>query len=354
MPPYLKRRKIDDPTNERIPRPANCFMIFRADWLRKSVAKSTPGNHNRQRQKDVSLEAAAAWRSLSPDLKQLYKIQADIIKEEHGRKYPGWIYKPRAAKRKKKVRDDTPQDGPPTKRVARGHTAPYQKPSVDLKRERKAEATPFNPITAPAQFFWDSSWFSRSSLMKDPFYSTPIQPIVSVSPSSRTHDIKVAHLTKESPANPPPVVPAYPHFPPPAQMHGFDVPNLQAMPSMYSFQYPVELHNYNTLNPTSNALGFSAFQSSSQATTQAEPPVDPNPPILSSSSTGYSTPAAGSSVSGVVTPEPNSEAEPPSQALVNSSDITFDKLLESYCYSNDWEPDPEFDPNFTSFSMMGY
>jgi len=183
MPPDLKRRQTNVPTGERIPRPANCFMIFRADWLRKSIANSTPGNHPRQKQKDVSLEAAAAWRNLSPTLKQLYKVQADIVKEEHSKKYPGWIYKPNT-KRKKKVGDDDPPDGPPTKRVTRDRTAPYQKPSANVNRERKAEATPFNPITAPVQFVWDSSWFSRSQAMKDPFYSAPIQPIASVSPSS--------------------------------------------------------------------------------------------------------------------------------------------------------------------------
>ncbi|KAF9654078.1 hypothetical protein BDM02DRAFT_3077438, partial [Thelephora ganbajun] len=77
-----------------IPRPANCFMIFRAEWLRKSVADPTSEGNGRLKQKDVSKGAAAAWNNLSPTLKQLYKVQAEVIKDEHSKKYPGWTYRP--------------------------------------------------------------------------------------------------------------------------------------------------------------------------------------------------------------------------------------------------------------------
>jgi len=55
----------------------------------------------------------------------------------------------------------------------------------------------------------------------------------------------------------------------------------------------------------------------------------------------------------VMTPTPYLEAEPPTQALVNSPNLTFDKLLEGYYHSNDWEVDPTFNPGFDTFSMMG-
>lgn len=184
MSPDLKKRQINVRNSEHIPRPANCFMIFRADWLRNSIANATQMNCVRQKQKDVSLEAAAAWNSLSPTLRQLYKIQAEIIKEEHTKKYPGWVYQPRAMKRRSTVVDGIPPDDSSTKRVARSRTvAPYQKPSVNVKGKRKTNATPFAPITAPTELVWDGSWFSGSSLMKDPFYSAPLQPLASVSPS---------------------------------------------------------------------------------------------------------------------------------------------------------------------------
>jgi len=154
-------------------------MIFRADWLRNSIAKSTPGTCGRQKQKDVSQEAAAAWNNLSPTLKQLYKIQADIVKDEHSKKYPGWVYQPRVIKRKNRVADDVPPNNPSTKRVARGGTtAPYQKP---FNRKREATTTPLIRTTAPAESVWDGSWFLGGSSMKDPFYSAPLQSLVSVS-----------------------------------------------------------------------------------------------------------------------------------------------------------------------------
>ena len=183
MPRDPKRRQKNIPTDERIPRPANCFMIFRADWLRSSIANSIRENCGRQKQKDVSQEAAAAWNNLSPTLKQLYKVQADIVKEEHSKKYPGWTYQPRAMRRRSSVVDDVAPYGSPTKRVARGHTVtPHQKSSTDAEGKQNATAIPFTPITAQTGLVWDRSWFSGSSSMKDPFYSAALQPLASVSP----------------------------------------------------------------------------------------------------------------------------------------------------------------------------
>jgi len=170
MPRDTKKRKRDASTTERVPRPANCFLIFRADWLRNSTASSTPGSHNHRHQKDVSLEAAAAWNNLSPVLKQLYQIQADILKDEHNKKYPGWVYQPKTRKGKRKVVDDVTQNGPPTKRIARRRTV--------VKQE--ATSTPFSQATAATESVWEGSWFSGISSMRDPFYSTPLQPLASV------------------------------------------------------------------------------------------------------------------------------------------------------------------------------
>ena len=175
MPRDLKKRKRKASNVERIPRPANCFLIFRADWLRNSTANSTPESPSRRQQKDVSLEAATAWNNLSPILKQLYQIQADIIKDEHSKKYPGWVYQPRAGKAKNGVTDDdATQGGPPAKRVARQRkTTPIAK--------REATTTPSTQVTAPTESVWEGSWFSGSSSMRDPFYSAPLRPLASVS-----------------------------------------------------------------------------------------------------------------------------------------------------------------------------
>jgi hypothetical protein len=157
-------------------------MIFRADWLRNSMADSTQG---RQKQKDVSRRAAEAWNKLCPTLKDLYKLQAEIVKAEHKREYPEWIYKPKPAKRKSSVVDDpVASGGSPPKRVARGHTCtPSQKPSTNTKGKRGAKATPSTPLTEQTELIWDGSLLSGRSLMKDPFYSATLQPLASVSPS---------------------------------------------------------------------------------------------------------------------------------------------------------------------------
>lgn len=362
MPRGCKRRQTNVSTDGRIPRPANCFMIFRANWLRNSTVSSAPGSRGRQKQKDVSQEAAAAWNNLSPTLKQLYKIQADIVKDEHSKKYPGWVYQPRVAKRKNRVADDMPLDSSSAKRVVRGSTAaPYQKPSTAAKGKREAAANPLTRTTAPTELVWDGSWFSGSSSMKDPFYSAPLRSLAPVSVLSITHDVKVAHFTDQPSTAPSSVVPTHPHpFLSPAQMYDFGVAqNFHAAPPVYhptpgsgnDGLHNPERHGHNTLIPASNMLGPSDLHQLPHATAVAKPPVNPDPRIDPSDSTGDSATTTSSSVGEVPTPE--SEAEPPTQALVGSSGLTYDKLMDSYFHSNGWEVNPVFNPDFDSFSMMG-
>ena len=150
----MPRDKKEQGTNANghIPRPANSFILFRTDWLKKSIANSTQGDCVRQKQKDVSRKAGEAWNSLSPTLKQRYVEQAKLIKEEHDMKYPQYAYRPRPSKKRTKAVGDAAPDGPPTKRVIRGRTAtPHQNPSVDAKGKRNAEATPFTPIAAQTE-----------------------------------------------------------------------------------------------------------------------------------------------------------------------------------------------------------
>jgi hypothetical protein len=360
MPRGPKKREVKASVDERIPRPVNCFMIFRADWLRNSNANSTPGNHSRQRQKDVSQEAAAAWNNLSPTLKQLYKVQADIVKEEHSRKYPGWVYQPRIGRKKRsRVVDDAPHNSSPTKRVARGRmTAPYQKPSVNASGKRNAMATPPPQITTPAEPVWDDAWFSGSSSMRDPFYSTPLQPLAPVSVLSRGHSVNVAHLVAQSYTDPQHMAQSHPQFfLPSAQKHGFGMaPTPATMPFMYhpgsggdGLRNP-ERRGSDALILASNALDLSPFCPLPQTTNLAEP-VSSGPRIALPNSTECSTPASGSSIAEA--PAPGSEAEPPTQALVESSDLSYDKLLEGYYNNNGWELDPVFNQDFNPFPMMG-
>ena len=348
MPRDSKKRKRNAPTVERIPRPANCFLIFRADWLRNSTANAAPGSVSHRKQKDVSLEAAAAWNNLSPILKQLYQVQADIIKDEHSKKYPGWVYQPRVKKGKGGVANDATQDGPLTKRVARRRTtAPYVK--------QEATATPFSRATTPTESVWEGSWFSGSSSMRDPFYSAPLQPLASVS-APRTHGAKIAHLVdKSTTALPPMITPRPQFFLAPTQTHDSGMmPNFPPMQSMY---YPTqgftnsrprnpELRGRNALIPASDALGPSDFRPLPRATTLAKRLVNPGPRVILPNFTRDSTPAVDSSTDDV--PTPGSEAEPPTQALVGGSEFTYYNHLEGYYNDHGWGVNPpptDFNPS---------
>ncbi|XP_075551716.1 uncharacterized protein LOC142585092 isoform X1 [Dermacentor variabilis] len=80
----------------RIPRPPNAFMLF-AQERRRSVAAENP-NENNQR---VSSRLGKLWRSLSAAEKEPYLRKAAEAAAVHRRKYPGYVYNPREARRRK-------------------------------------------------------------------------------------------------------------------------------------------------------------------------------------------------------------------------------------------------------------
>jgi hypothetical protein len=174
MPRTPKQRLSTPPAEQHIPRPPNCFILFRAAYL-KSIANSTSGDNGRQQQKDVSQEAAAAWNALSPEDKEPYKVQAEIAKAEHARMYPGWVYRPKMKRRVKPAEGDGPSANGSLEIASR------QRSSLDAEREGRAAAPPFNQDAAPKNVLWDSSWFAGTTSMTDPFYSAPLEPLASVS-----------------------------------------------------------------------------------------------------------------------------------------------------------------------------
>jgi len=147
----------------------------------------------------------------------------------------------------------------------------------------------------------------------------------------------------------------------PTQMHGSGmVQNFSAMPSMY---YPTpgftnlglhnsELHDHNVLIPERNATGPSDFYALPQATTLAEPLVNPGPRIVQPNFMGDSAPTASSSMGKV--PAPEFEVEPPTQASVGASGFTFYDHLGSYYTNSGWDVNPAFNPDFNPSSMMGF
>lgn len=302
MPRESKKRKRSTSPVQHIPRPANPFIIFRSDRLRNYVFDPTEEACGRQKQKDVSRDAATAWRNIDPTLKELYEIQAKIIKEEHAIKYPGWVYKPKFAKRDKEKNTVVDDDGPHTKRAVRT-TKPRKVSSVDAEGEEKLVPSQSTRDAASMEMVWDSSWFSGSVSMADPFYSEPLQPLATVStPSNRTDDVVVTHLAYQSSLTPPPTTSTDPCF------SSFALTSdVHTIPSVY--------------NP--NPGGRENLRSESN---------------LLDLSTGGLTPTVNSFTREVSTPE----SDPPSQGLAQNFDLTCDNLIEGHCYNDDWEVSPAF------------
>jgi len=115
MPRDLRKRQSNASSDGHIPRPANCFMVFRADWAQELYRQFYLERGVVVRSRRMSHRGtAAAWNSLPPTLKRLTG-PSRFIKDEHIRKYPGWFTDP-IVKRKSRVVDD---DGPSAKRVVR-------------------------------------------------------------------------------------------------------------------------------------------------------------------------------------------------------------------------------------------
>ncbi|KAJ4466254.1 high mobility group box domain-containing protein, partial [Lentinula aciculospora] len=77
---------------DKIPRPRNAFLIFRKvniELIRSNIGKSHPV------QMEISREAGRLWNGASPAVRGEYKRLAEIEKQEHALKYPGYVYRPR-------------------------------------------------------------------------------------------------------------------------------------------------------------------------------------------------------------------------------------------------------------------
>ncbi|KAF9334211.1 hypothetical protein BGZ91_010933, partial [Linnemannia elongata] len=85
---HQKRRKALK-QELRVPRPKNCFMLYRSKVLPMIMAEL--GNINN---KIISKIAAERWRAESEPVKTWYRDMAKFGKEEHARNNPGYKYAP--------------------------------------------------------------------------------------------------------------------------------------------------------------------------------------------------------------------------------------------------------------------
>ncbi|KZS86813.1 hypothetical protein SISNIDRAFT_461480 [Sistotremastrum niveocremeum HHB9708] len=101
--------KVSRKGPDHIPRPPNCFILFRRSQhlegrvIPHAVTKAP---------QDVSKIASYLWNNLSTEERKYWEDQAKAAKEEHQRKYPHWKYKPEAvtaAKRKRNTDNNSPK-----------------------------------------------------------------------------------------------------------------------------------------------------------------------------------------------------------------------------------------------------
>ncbi|KAF8531002.1 high mobility group box domain-containing protein, partial [Gautieria morchelliformis] len=72
-----------------IPRPPNCFMIFRSE-----ICRSRTMSHYVNSGSVNSRIAGELWRGMSEIQKSKYRKKAQIAKEEHARAHPGYEFNP--------------------------------------------------------------------------------------------------------------------------------------------------------------------------------------------------------------------------------------------------------------------
>nr|AWM30790.1 MAT1-2-1 [Monilinia fructicola] len=81
----------------KIPRPANEWILYRAD-NHLPIKKAYPGITNNE----ISSIIAGMWAAETPERRLKYKIRADVLKEAHKKAYPSYKYTPRKPSEKKR------------------------------------------------------------------------------------------------------------------------------------------------------------------------------------------------------------------------------------------------------------
>ncbi|KAI8340453.1 high mobility group box domain-containing protein, partial [Chlamydoabsidia padenii] len=78
---------IDQPI--KVPRPMNCFLLYRQDKQKEILEKCPGANH-----RDISKIISKWWKEATPQEKEPYVKKAALAKLEHARRYPSYKYMP--------------------------------------------------------------------------------------------------------------------------------------------------------------------------------------------------------------------------------------------------------------------
>ncbi|CAJ0639431.1 16364_t:CDS:2 [Entrophospora sp. SA101] len=96
-----RRRK----QNGHIPRPKNCFMAYR-EHIQHEILSQNPGMNN----KYVSVVAAEKWNKESEETKNFWREKAQLLKIEHGLKYPNYKFAPKKKQPKSAANNNDSND----------------------------------------------------------------------------------------------------------------------------------------------------------------------------------------------------------------------------------------------------
>lgn len=69
---------ITNNSNNKVPRPLNCFMTYRLEMQRKILGQCPGANH-----RDISKITAKWWKDMSHAEKEPYRRRAKQAKDEH-------------------------------------------------------------------------------------------------------------------------------------------------------------------------------------------------------------------------------------------------------------------------------
>ncbi|KAI8641992.1 hypothetical protein BD408DRAFT_443827 [Parasitella parasitica] len=85
-----KINKQNNQQQAQIPRPLNCFLMYRLEKQKEIVAKCPTANH-----RDISKIIAKWWQEATEEEKKPFRERARIAKQEHNALYPDYKYAPK-------------------------------------------------------------------------------------------------------------------------------------------------------------------------------------------------------------------------------------------------------------------
>jgi hypothetical protein len=106
IPPFRIDFNTASKGKKRPPRPANAFMLFRSDFLKRKLISTD----QETRQHRLSIVAAKCWHKLSKEEKTKWFLEAEREKKRHARKYADYKFQPR---RRTKPRREPKLASPP-------------------------------------------------------------------------------------------------------------------------------------------------------------------------------------------------------------------------------------------------